>query len=343
MRLLRALGGEPLDRPPIWFMRQAGRYLPEYRDLRSRYTFDEAMRTPRIAAEITLQPLRRFPLDAAIVFSDIMTPLAALGVAIEFDPGPRLEPLTVEEIARLNELDPDRIGFVAETIEQVRGSLDEGVAMIGFAGGPVTLLAYLLEGGSSKQFENFRSALHGDLVSEALALLARVMNDYLKAQVEAGAQVIQLFDSWAGLLSPELFQRWAVPAARVALTGLGVPTIYFAPGATHLLGHFHLVGATAHGVDWRLPLAESWERVGLDHPIQGNLDPALLLTEPDIVMKGTAHVLEDADGRPGHIFNLGHGILPGTPIPNVEAMVETVVGWEAQARTNPKDEKLAIG
>jgi len=343
MRLLRALRGEPLDRPPIWFMRQAGRYLPEYRDLRSRHTFDEAMRTPRIAAEITLQPLRRFPLDAAIVFSDIMTPLAALGVGIEFDPGPRLAPLTVEEIARLGELDPSRVGFVAETIAQVRASLDEGVAMIGFAGGPATLLAYLLEGGSSQQFPNFRRALHGDLASEAIAVLAREMNGYLKAQVEAGAQVIQLFDSWAGLLTPELFQRWALPAARAALAGLGVPTIYFAPGATHLLGQFHLVGATAYGVDWRLPLGECWRRVGLDHHIQGNLDPALLLTDPDTVRRGTVKVLKDAGGRPGHIFNLGHGILPGTPIPNVEAMVETVVGWETRTGTNLPDARLAIG
>jgi uroporphyrinogen decarboxylase len=169
------------------------------------------------------------------------------------------------------------------------------------------------------------------------------MNRYLGAQVEAGAQVIQLFDSWAGLLTPELFQRWALPAARTALAGLGVPTIYFAPGATHLLGQFHLVGATAHGVDWRLPLDVSWERVGLAHPIQGNLDPALLLTDPDTVRKGTAIVLKGARGRPGHIFNLGHGILPGTPIPNVEAMVETVLGWEARTVTNFPDERLAIG
>lgn len=342
MRLLRALRGEPLDRPPIWFMRQAGRYLPEYRELRSRHTFDLAMRTPRLAAEITLQPLSRFPLDAAIVFSDIMTPLTAMGVRIEFDPGPKLAPRTVEQVARLGELDPSRVGFVAETIAEVRSSLDEDVAVVGFAGGPATLLAYLLEGGGSHQFPNFRSALHGDLPTEAMAVLARSMRSYLGAQVEAGAQVVQLFDSWAGLLTPEQFRRWAIPAARDALAGLGVPTIYFAPGATHLLDLFHLVEATAHGVDWRLPLADAWRRVGLDRPIQGNLDPAMLLTDPDTVRAGTVGVLEGAGGRPGHIFNLGHGILPGTPLPNVEAMVETVVGWDGRSVTT-LDERLAIG
>ncbi|MGQ0849539.1 MAG: uroporphyrinogen decarboxylase [Actinomycetota bacterium] len=332
MRLLRALRREPLDRPPVWLMRQAGRYLPEYRELRGRYSFLEAMHAPEVAAEITLQPLRRFPLDAAIVFSDIMTPLTGMGVGVEFDPGPRLRPLNVDDLARLGELDPAKIDFVAETIATVRASVDRDVAVIGFAGGPATLLAYLLEGGGSQQFVHFRRALHGDAAGEALAVLARAMRRYLAAQVEAGADVVQVFDTWAGLLSADQFERWAAPAAKETLAELGVPSIYFAPGSSHLLELFHLVGATAYGVDWRLPLAQAWRRVGQGAPLQGNLDPALLLCDPEMVRAGTARVLDEAGGRPGHIFNLGHGVLPGTPVVSVEAMVKTVVNWSASAQ-----------
>jgi len=325
-RLLDALDRRPLDRPPIWFMRQAGRYLPEYRRLRSRHSFAEAMRNPAIAAEITLQPLRRFPLDAAIVFSDIMTPLAAMGVGVEFAPGPVLAPLTLMDVARLPGLEPAGVDFVGEAIEIVRTGLDREVAVVGFAGAPATLLAYLVEGGGSQQFPSFRRALHADAAPEALAVLAEAMRTYLLVQVEAGADVVQLFDTWAGLLSADQFEALAVPAARRALSGLGVPTVYFAPGSTHLLERFHLVGATAYGVDWRLGLGEAWRRVG-DHPLQGNLDPSVLLGDRAAVRSGTVRVLEEAGGRPGHIFNLGHGILPATPVENVEAMVDSVVGW----------------
>ncbi|MGH9891071.1 MAG: uroporphyrinogen decarboxylase [bacterium] len=328
MRLIKALHRQPLDRPPIWFMRQAGRYLPEYRKLRRRYGFLEAIQNPAVAAEITMQPLRRFPLDAAIVFSDIMTPLLAMGVAIEFDPGPRLPPLGVDEIAYLHEFDPSKVDFVAETIATVRASLDREVTMIGFAGGPATLLAYLIEGGASQHFPTFRRSLHSESAGEALNLLARTTRAYLSAQIDAGAEVVQLFDTWAGLLSPEQWRRWALPAARQALAGLRAPSIYFAPGATHLLEVFPEVGATAYGVDWRLPLREAWRRLGEPYPIQGNLDPSLLLSDPDTVRTGTIRVLEEAAGRRGHVFNLGHGVLPDTPLPNVEAMVRTVAGWE---------------
>jgi uroporphyrinogen decarboxylase len=315
-------------------MRQAGRYLPEYRELRSRFSFDQAMRTPRVAAEITLQPLRRFPLDAAIVFSDIMTPLTAMGVGIEFNPGPKLSPMTLDDVAHLGEIDPARIDFVAETIASARASLDKSVTMIGFCGGPATLLAYLLEGGGSQQFASFRRVFHRGDLAEALSVLARAMRIYLEAQIAAGADVVQMFDSWTGLLSPDQFQRWAVPAARQVLDGLGVPTIYFAPGATHLLDSFHLVGATAYGVDWRLPLGESWRRVGESHSVQGNLDPSVLLSDPGTVHAETVRVLEEAGSRQGHIFNLGHGVLPETPVASVEEMVRTVVSWDGYAATS---------
>lgn len=343
MRLLQALAGESLDRPPIWFMRQAGRYLPEYRELRSRYTFEEAMSTPDVAAEITLQPVRRFPLDAAIIFSDIMTPLMAMGVDIRFDPGPKLEAMGLGQIAGLGQLDQDRVGFVAETIGRVRAQAGSEVATIGFAGGPVTLLAYLLEGGGSKHFPSMRGAFHGTDPAPALEVLAEAMRVYLTTQIDAGAQVVQLFDSWAGLLSADQFRRWAVPAARQALAGLSVPSIYFAPAATHLLEDFHRIGATAYGVDWRLPLGDAWGRLGQDTPIQGNLDPALLLSDPGTVRVGTRAVLEAAGGHRGHIFNLGHGVLPQTPVQNVEAMVATVVGWNTAADTRGARERLSTG
>lgn len=331
MRLLSALRREALDRPPIWFMRQAGRYLPEYRELRRHHSFEEAMSTPSLAAEITLQPLRRFPLDAAIVFSDITTPLIGMGLAVEFVPGPRLRPLELKEVARLPEFEPAKVDFVAETISEVRGSLDRQTAVIGFAGGPATVLAYLLEGGGSQHFVGLRAAMHDDAIGHALDRLAMVSRAYLNLQIEGGANVVQLFDTWAGLLSRAQFTRWALPAARKVLVGLGVPTIYFAPGATHLLDLFSQVGATAYGVDWRLSLAEAWRRVGEGEPLQGNLDPALLLSNPDLVRSGTTRVLEEADGRPGHIFGLGHGIFPATPLPNVESMVRTVVEWRGDS------------
>ena len=331
MRLLRALRREPLDRPPVWIMRQAGRYLPEYRELRSRYSFEEAMRSPQIAAEITLQPLRRFDLDAAIVFADIMTPLPAMGVPVEFAPGPRLAPLELRQIARLGELDPSQVDFVPEAITSARASLEPSVTMIGFCGGPATVLAYLLEGGGSRDHPAFRQAMENQDPSEALAVLARAMRVYLRAQIEAGADVVQMFDSWAGLLSLEKFRHWAVPAAREALDDLGVPTIYFAPGAAHLLESFHEVGATAYGVDWRLPLDKSWQLVGGQYPLQGNLDPGLLLGDSEAVHAATIRVLEEAGGRDGHIFNLGHGIRPDTPVANVETMVKAVIGWPSVA------------
>jgi uroporphyrinogen decarboxylase len=233
----------------------------------------------------------------------------------------------LDEVARLPEFEPTQVDFVAETVSIVRGVLDQEIAVIGFAGGPATILAYLLEGGGSQHFVGLRAAMHSDEVGEALDRLARMTRAYFTLQLEGGADVVHLFDTWAGLLSREQFKRWALPAAQKALAGLGVPTIYFAPGATHLLDLFHLVGATAYGVDWRLSLAEAWRLVGESRSLQGNLDPAVLLSSPDRVRAGTVKVLEEAGGRRGHIFGLGHGIFPATPLPNVEAMIRTVHEW----------------
>ena len=309
-------------------MRQAGRYLPEYIELRGKHSFQEAVHTPEVAAEITLQPIRRFDLDAAIIFSDIMTPLEAMGVTVDFDPGPKLEPLTIEDVARLPEFEPTNVDFVADAISKVRAELPDDVALIGFAGAPITLLAYLLEGGGSKDFMALRGALKKDpsVAVEALGKVGRAMSAYLRLQVDAGANTVQLFDSWAGILSVDDFVDFALPAARAALEYQTVPTIYFAPHGPQLLPHFEGAGATAYGVDWRLPLNEAWRLVGDTHPIQGNLDPAVLLTNPDGVRTAVASVLAEAAGRPGHIFNLGHGINRHSPVENVAAMVDAVRG-----------------
>jgi uroporphyrinogen decarboxylase len=239
--------------------------------------------------------------------------------------------LSLDGIAHLEELDSTRIDFVSEAIAMARASLEGSVTMIGFCGGPATILAYLLEGGGSQNHLNFRQAMEKEDPSEALIVLARAMRTYLQAQIEAGAEVVQMFDSWAGLLSIEKFRRWAVPAAQQALDDLDVPTIYFAPGSAHLLEAFHEVGATAYGIDWRLPLDQSWHLIGDNYPIQGNLDPWVLLGDSETVHAATTRVLEEAGSRPGHIFNLGHGIRPDTPVVNVETMVNAVVGWQAAA------------
>lgn len=323
--LVDALRLRPLPRPPVWIMRQAGRYLPEYRELRERHSFKEAVSTPEVAAEITLQPIRRFELDGAVIFADIMTPLEGMGVEMTFDPGPTLRPYTLREVLELPDLDTDRVGFVAETIRRVGTEVPSETAVIGFAGAPVTLLAYLLEGGGSKDFLAMRVALRADTTAAAAALekLAREMRSYLGMQVEAGAHVVQLFDTWAGLVDLATFESLAVPAARASLAGLDAPTIYFAPGSAHTLELQAKVGANGYGVDWRTPIMEAWTRLG-QVAVQGNLDPAVLLTDPATIASEVKALLNQVAGRPGHIMNLGHGIDRHTPPENVTAFVEAI-------------------
>jgi len=325
-RLVSALRREPVDRTPVWVMRQAGRYLPEYRELRSRHDFQTAVSTPGIAIEITLQPIRRFDMDGAVIFADIMTPLEAMGVPMTFDPGPRLRPHTVEEVAALGDLDPERVANVAETVAGVRSAVPDHTAVIGFAGAPVTLLAYLLEGGGSRTFMALRSAVYRDpgAVAAALEVLARAMHTYLEVQVAAGADVVQLFDTWSGMLGRTEIADLGLPAARDTLAGIGVPRIYFAPGAPHSLeDQAAIVGAEGYGVDWRVPLDQAWSRLG-DVAVQGNLDPGILLTDEDTIRHHVRQVLDRAAGRPGHVFNLGHGIEKETPPEHVAIMVDAI-------------------
>ncbi len=323
--LVEALRRRPLSRPPLWIMRQAGRYLPEYREIRERHSFQEAVSTPKLAAEITLQPIRRFGMDGAVIFADIMTPIEAMGVEITFDPGPRLRPHTLQEVIALGELDSDQVGFVGEAIDLVRDAIPEGTAVIGFAGAPVTVLAYLVEGAGSKDFLAFRSAVRMDpsAATEALETLARATNRYLAMQIGAGADVVQLFDTWMGLFDRSTVERLAIPAARESLKGLKVPRIYFAPGASHTLDLQAKIGADGYGVDWRIPIDEAWDRLG-DVAVQGNLDPAVLLTDPNTIKREVEDLLARTAGRAGHVVNLGHGIDRNTPPEHLAVLVEAV-------------------
>jgi uroporphyrinogen decarboxylase len=314
--LLRALREEPVERLPVWMMRQAGRYLPEYLATKERAGgFLGLCRNPELAAEVTLQPVRRLGVDAAILFSDIMVPLLPAVPGLDFAPGPKLlAPITgVEGLAPPESV--DEVAFVYETIRILRREL--AVPLIGFAGTPATVATYLAEGGSQKKgFTAFRRLLHAgpDRARALLDWLERLILRYLVRQVEAGAQVVQLFDSWGGELSPLDFARFCEPGLRrivAKLKGLGIPVIYFAKGP------LRDVGATAYGIDWTVDLAAARAR----GPVQGNLDPAILLSTPFEVRRAVAEMAAPV-ARTGYVVNLGHGIWPTTPIPNAVAFVE---------------------
>ncbi|WP_329521739.1 uroporphyrinogen decarboxylase [Spirillospora sp. NBC_01491] len=325
---LEAARGASTPRAPIWLMRQAGRYLPEYRALKERYSFWEMCRTPEIAAEVTLQPLRRFPLDAAIVFSDIMTPLPPMGVDVEFAPGPviRTPVRTAGDVARLRIPAGDEIApFTAEAIGLARAGTD--VPVIGFAGSPLTVAGYAVQGAGSADYAGFRAWLHRE-PGPAHALLdkiAEVTAGYLHAQIEAGAEAVQLFDSWAGVHSRAGYAAFGLPYARRVLDALadtGVPRIYLAVGAPHLYPQIAALPAEVISVDWRQPLGTC--RAALPgKALQGNLDPTLLLAGPGTMLTAARQVMRDGLGG-AHVFNLGHGALPGTPPDNVARLVDLV-------------------
>jgi uroporphyrinogen decarboxylase len=329
-RFLRACWLEQVDRTPVWFMRQAGRYLPEYRALRDGRDFLEMCKSPDLVAEATLQPLRRMPLDAAILFSDIMVPVAAMGVEVRIDPGVGpVVPDPIRSNADVRRLGPFLLDttFVGEAVQLLRKELS--VPLIGFAGGPFTLASYLVEGGPSRNQERTKALMHAD--PEAWAHLMRVLGEavlaFLRMQVEAGAQAVQVFDSWVGTVDPDDYAHFVLPTMRgifEGLAGLGVPRIHFGVGTGELLTLMRDAGADVVGVDWRVPLHLAWERVGYDVAIQGNLDPALCLAPWEAVELKALNVLRRAAGRPGHIFNLGHGVLPGTPPVTLRRLVDLV-------------------
>ncbi len=334
LRFLRACRRQPVDCTPVWFMRQAGRYLPEYRRIRQRYGLLDICRAPDLAAEVTLQPVRTLGVDAAILFADILLPLIPMGVELHFvaGEGPVItRPLrSAAEVQALRPLEPEAdLPFVLETIRLVRRELDGRVPLIGFAGAPFTLASYLIEGGASRDYvETRRFMLHAPAAWHVLMdRLAGAVTAYLRAQVRAGAQALQLFDSWVGCLSPGDYREYVFPYSRrvlSALAGEQVPVIHFGTGTAGLLEWMRDAGGDVIGVDWRIGLGAAWQRLGTQVAIQGNLDPAALLGPRDALEQRVRQVLEEVAGRPGHIFNLGHGILPQTPVENVKAVVEMV-------------------
>ncbi len=331
-RFLRACRREPVDRTPVWFMRQAGRYLPEYREVRGRGDILGTCRHPDLVTEITLQPLRRMAVDAAILFSDIMVPLAAVGVPVRIETGvgPVVDdPIrTADDVRLLRPLEPETdVPHVLEAIRLLRKELD--VPLLGFAGAPFTLASYLVEGGPSRTHERTKALMLGQpRVWDALmdALVAIVL-PHLRAQADAGAQALQVFDSWVGALGPDAYERSVFPHMLRLFEGvadLGVPTIHFGVGTGELLASMRRAGGDVIGVDWRTPLDVAWDRVGPGVAVQGNLDPAVLSAPWDVVEAETDRVLARVDSRDGHIFNLGHGVPPDTDPDTLRRLVDLV-------------------
>ena len=330
--LLRTVRGEDVETTPVWIMRQAGRYLPEYRRVRETTDFLTLCRTPDLATEVTLQPIRRFDFDASILFSDIMIPVAGMGVDVAFNPGPVIDqPIRTEEAVRaLGRPDPvTDLGFVMETIRNLRRDLPSHVALIGFSGAPFTLAAYLVEGGASKEFTSLKSLMFQSPVVFHLLMekLGDVVIDYLKAQIEAGVHTVQLFDTWAGLLSPRDYRECVLPHVRRVIEAVrttGVPVMLYGNGTSGLLEDLDTSGADVISLDWRLDMTAARKRLSPDRAIQGNLDPAALFAPPETLRLRVREVMEGAGLDAPHVFNLGHGISRHPPVEAVEALVTAV-------------------
>jgi uroporphyrinogen decarboxylase len=330
---LHACRRQPTSVTPIWLMRQAGRYMPEYRAMRARHGFLELCKNPQAAAEVTLQPVERLGVDAAILFADILLVLEPLGVGLEFveGAGPRiLRPLrSAADVAALPTVDVgEAVGAVFETVRLARKALAEGVPLIGFAGAPFTLASYLIEGGPSREFLLTKRFMRAERRAwEALmSRLSVIVAEYLNGQIAAGAQAVQLFDSWVGTLSPSDYREFVQPWSRESIRRLtpGTPVIHFGVGTAGLLPLMKETGGDVLGLDWRVELGPTWDRLGHDIAVQGNLDPAVLLSNVGAIRRATQGILDGAKGRPGHIFNLGHGVHQETPVENVKALVDIV-------------------
>ncbi|MEU3026797.1 uroporphyrinogen decarboxylase [Streptomyces incarnatus] len=335
---LKACRREPVPHTPVWFMRQAGRSLPEYLRVREGIPMLESCTRPELVTEITLQPVRRHHVDAAIYYSDIVVPLKAIGLDLDIKPGvgPVVEqPIrTRADLARLRELTPEDVSYVTEAIGMLTRELGP-TPLIGFAGAPFTLASYLVEGGPSRTYENAKAMMYGDpeLWADLLDRLAGITAAFLKVQIEAGASAVQLFDSWAGALAPADYRRSVLPAsAKVfdAVAEYGVPRLHFGVGTGELLGPMGEAGADVVGVDWRVPLDEAVRRVGPGKALQGNLDPTVLFAGKDVVEAKAQEVLDAAAGLEGHIFNLGHGVMPKTDPDALTRLVEYVHGATAR-------------
>jgi uroporphyrinogen decarboxylase len=330
---LDACRRRPTAFTPIWLMRQAGRYMPEYRAMRERHGFLELCKNPQAAAEVTLQPVERLGVDAAILFADILLVLEPLGVGLEFTKGegPHIQRQVrgADDVARLGRVDVEAsVGFVFETVRLARKALGDRIPLIGFAGAPFTLASYLIEGGASREFlltKRFMRA-ERDAWHAMLGRLAGITADYLNGQIAAGAQAVQLFDSWVGTLSPADYREFVQPHTRSVIQRLtpGTPVVHFGVGTATLLPLMKEAGGDVIGLDWRVELGPAWERLGYDVAVQGNLDPAVLLSSSGEIRRAAKAILDGAARHPGHIFNLGHGVHQETPVENVKALVDIV-------------------
>ncbi|MHB1418256.1 MAG: uroporphyrinogen decarboxylase [Bacillota bacterium] len=333
-RFLKACRREKVDCTPVWLMRQAGRYMPEYMKIRKHHPFLTMCKTPELAAEVTLQPVNRLGVDAAILFADILLPLEGMGIEVEFgfNEGPIIHnPVkSMDDVVRLRTIEPEAaVGYVMEAIQLVRRELAGSVPLIGFSGAPFTLASYIIEGGSSKTYHLCKKMMWEapDVWHALMSRLAEMVVSYLRAQIHAGAQAVQIFDSWVGALAPEDYEQFVLPHSKFVMDGLrgeGVPVIHFAQNGSTLLEMVKQAGGDVIGVDWRINLDEAWSRLGHDVAIQGNLDPTVLFAPPEIIEEKVRTILTRAKGQPGHIFNLGHGIHKDTPVEHVIAMVEAV-------------------
>lgn len=333
-RFLKACRGEPVDATPVWFMRQAGRYMKAYRDLKEKYTFLEMCKTPELATEVTMQPVNALDIDAAIIFADILLPLEPMGTGLEFvvGDGPSI-PRPVRDAKAVDDLRPvnaeEQLGFVGDAIRMVRSEISGKVPLIGFAGAPFTLCSYMVEGGKSREFKTTKMMMFEtpELWEKLMDKVCTMLIDYLKMQVNAGAQALQIFDSWVGCLSPEDYSRYVLPYTKRVIDGVkgtGVPVINFSTGTSTMLDRVAQAGGDVISFDWRINLDDAWRQVGHDQPIQGNLDPVTLFAPLPVLKERVHDILRRAEGRPGHIFNLGHGILQHTPVDHVKAVCDMV-------------------
>jgi uroporphyrinogen decarboxylase len=329
--LVRTARREHVERTPVWFMRQAGRSLPEYREIRERHDLFEVCRRPELCAEVTLQPVRRHGVDAAVMFADIMLPVIGMGVDVELVDG--VGPVVAKPVARLEDVEglrvpepEEAVPFVLEAVRLVRAELDAEQAVVGFAGGPFTVAGYLIEGKPTRDFVKTKTCMYA--ASEVWHSLMEKLTDtfaaYLQAKVRAGADVVQLFDSWVGALSEADYREFVAPYSARVLAAVDAPTIHFGTGTTHLLREMKAVGGDVIGLDWRVPIDRCWESLGSGRGVQGNLDPAVLLGPWERVEASTVRILDAVAGRRGHIFNLGHGVLPETDPADLGRLVELV-------------------
>ena len=339
-RFLRACRREPVDATPIWFMRQAGRYMAEYRAIREKYSLLEICHHPELAAEVTLQPVRALGVDAAILFADILLPVLPLGLGLEFakEEGPMIGRTVrkMEDVQALNPVHAETdLGYVMEAIRILRDELN-GIPLIGFCGAPFTVASYIVEGGSSREFLKTKSMMYSapEVFHALMEKLSVVLSDYLVAQIRAGAQAVQVFDSWVGTLGPQDYATFVLPYSQKILATAkaeNVPVIHFGTNTTTLLPLMKRAGGDVIGLDWRIPLDDGWALLGQDVAVQGNLDPALLFAPLSEIRTRVHDILRRANGHPGHIFNLGHGILQNTPVDSVKAVVDTVHEYSVQS------------